>query len=190
MIVVPPDETKQEFWSGGRTRELFLFPPESSYEKRNFSFRLSSATIEASPSVFTPLRGYMRNTLILEGMLQLRHEGHYQRTLKKFDQDEYDGTWTTHSEGKSTNLNLMTSPDFKGSMTGITLEKGTRKRIQHASARFSFLYIHQGVLRMNSPDQLFQSGTLLGIERGRSFQIEAQANCELVIVHVFQEKTP
>lgn len=189
MIVVPPENTKQKFWSGGSTRELFIFPRDTVYEKRNFDFRLSIATIETSPSIFTPLPGYLRNTLILDGMLKLAHEGHRQRTLNKFGVDEYDGAWITRSEGKSTNLNLMTTPSFRGSMKGITLIKGTAKLIPCTSS-FTFLYIHQGVIRLSTQDQPFLCGTLLGMETGNTIQIEAEEDCELAIVSVSQVYAP
>jgi environmental stress-induced protein Ves len=37
-------------WSGGETTELFISPEGSSYKKRDFDFRLSTATVEVNQS--------------------------------------------------------------------------------------------------------------------------------------------
>ena len=40
-------------WSGGKTKELAIYPPKCRYADRDFIFRLSSATVELDESDFT-----------------------------------------------------------------------------------------------------------------------------------------
>ncbi|MGV7830009.1 HutD family protein, partial [Mycobacterium kansasii] len=61
----------QSTWSGGKTTELFLFPPEANYQRRVFDYRISSATIEEQYSMFTVLPGYNRLLMPLEGSVTL-----------------------------------------------------------------------------------------------------------------------
>lgn len=60
-------EYREKLWDGGKTREIFIYPQESSYEEQNFIFRLSQATIEGEESHFTPLPDYNRTLMVLEG---------------------------------------------------------------------------------------------------------------------------
>ena len=66
-------------WAGGSTCELYLYPETGSYERRDFLFRLSSASIEQDGAPFTPLPGVVRHLLLLEGTLQLQKAGEADR---------------------------------------------------------------------------------------------------------------
>ncbi len=96
-------------WAGGTTTQLAIFPENADYSKRNFLFRISTATVETEESEFTNLPGVSRIIMILDGTLWLNHEGHYSKTLQKFDTDLFDGSWKTSSKGKVTDFNLMTT---------------------------------------------------------------------------------
>ena len=58
-------------WSGGSTTELFIYPPTSNYESRNFDFRISSATVEIEQSNFTKLPEISRQLMVLKGIGKL-----------------------------------------------------------------------------------------------------------------------
>jgi hypothetical protein len=45
--------------------------------------------------------------MVLEGQMELTHEGIRSINLMPFDQDEFDGAWTTRSLGKCVDFNLM-----------------------------------------------------------------------------------
>lgn len=94
-------------WSGGSTKELYIFPENSFYGERNFNFRLSIATTESEESTFTSLPNVNRFLSILDGELFIEHENRYSRTLSKFEIENFDGGWVTKSRGKVTDFNLM-----------------------------------------------------------------------------------
>lgn len=100
-------------WSGGKTTELFIYPENSLFSERNFDFRISSATINVENSDFTSLPNYNRLLAILEGKLEIIHEGKYSKLLKQFDTDQFHGSWNTSSIGKVRDFNVIYSDQFE-----------------------------------------------------------------------------
>lgn len=111
-------------WSGGTTTELLIYPSGSSYSERSFKWRLSSAKVEASESVFTSLPGITRHIMVTEGQIVLEHENHYKKVLDTFQQDCFMGDWETVSRGKATDFNLMLAQGFSGSLEVCFLKAG------------------------------------------------------------------
>ncbi len=100
-------------WSGGKTSELFIYPKNSLFSERNFDFRISSATIDVENSDFTSLPNYNRLLAILEGKLEIIHEGKYSKLLQQFDIEEFHGSWNTSSIGKVRDFNVIYSDQFE-----------------------------------------------------------------------------
>jgi environmental stress-induced protein Ves len=70
------------------------------FASRNFNLRISKAVVETEESTFTPLDGVSRTLMVLEGELQLEHQGHHKSKLKPFMIDRFEGGWTTRSRGR------------------------------------------------------------------------------------------
>lgn len=109
-------------WAGGTTTQLAIFPENAIYSNRDFLFRISTAKVEAEESGFSSLPGVSRVIMILDGTLLLKHEGHYAKTLQKFDTDLFDGSWKTNSKGKVTDFNLMTTSQATGKLFSRILQ--------------------------------------------------------------------
>ena len=62
-------------WDGGETFEYFIYPAKSSYAKRDFLFRISSANIAKVPSDFTRFEKYQRFLVMLDNDLELVRNG-------------------------------------------------------------------------------------------------------------------
>lgn len=116
---------KTSTWTGGETREFFIFPLESSYLERNFEFRISSATIEVVESDFTALPAYERLLVVLEGELELDHENQYTNQLKPLDSDSFSGSWKTKSLGKARDFNVIFAENWRLSHEIIQTNKTT-----------------------------------------------------------------
>jgi len=58
--LITKEQQKTSKWSGGTTTQLAIYPEDADYGKRNFTWRLSTATVEAAESVFTSLPGIDR----------------------------------------------------------------------------------------------------------------------------------
>lgn len=110
---------KTTAWSGGTTTELAIYPKAANYKQGNYLGRLSTATVDVEASLFSPLPGISRALLLLEGRMTLGHEGHYERELKPFDQDRFDGGWTTHSQGRGRDFNLMCALGAEGELAAL-----------------------------------------------------------------------
>ena len=121
ITFIRKEEQKTTVWSGGTTTELALYPPGAEYAKRNFIWRLSSATVETAVSTFTPLTGIRRTLLLLAGEMELEHAGQHTIKLHPFDQDSFLGNWRTTSRGIATDFNLMLAGDCDGSLSVLSV---------------------------------------------------------------------
>ncbi|NNU76594.1 HutD/Ves family protein [Clostridium estertheticum] len=127
--IIKKEQYKTSKWSGGTTTELCIYPRDSLYVDRNFKWRLSSAKVEVEESIFTSLPGIARIIMIIEGEILLKHEGHHNAVLKRFEQDNFNGEWTTTSFGKVIDFNLMMAQDYNGKLESIFFNKGETKDI-------------------------------------------------------------
>jgi len=103
-------------WACGTTSELYIYPESSFYAEGNFSFRVSTATVDADESIFTKLPGIKRHLMLLEGELTLSHTDHHSIKLSPLEKDFFMGDWDTKSEGKCIDFNLMTAVGYAGAL--------------------------------------------------------------------------
>jgi hypothetical protein len=127
--IIRKDQYKTSEWSGGTTTELYIHPKGSIYSGRDFKWRLSSAVVEVEHSTFTTLQGISRLIMVIEGEVDLCHEGHHKAHLKAYEQDSFNGDWETTSFGKVTDFNLMLAKGYKGRLEYISLNKDEFKNI-------------------------------------------------------------
>lgn len=172
-------------WSGGTTTELFIFPPDASYQERNFVFRLSTARIEIEKSTFTSLPGVTRKIMILDGEIRINHQNHYAKTLRKFDVDTFEGDWKTTSVGRCTDFNLMTTEKIKVDLTAAVIEENQHLDYPvEAEWNWVFIYLYSGQINIHLHHDFFtlNSGILLVISNLVSsvLQIKGVKRSELV----------
>ena len=142
-------------WTGGTTTELAIYPKEASYNDRNFLFRISTAKIETEESTFTKLPGVSRKLMILDGEIKIEHTGHYTKTLKKFDQDSFDGNWNTKSFGKAVDFNLMTTGSTEGEIDVFIMDKN--KEIKHTINSYIYsIYIYSGKVNVSCKHKIYE----------------------------------
>ncbi|WP_312701872.1 HutD family protein [Sedimentibacter sp.] len=121
--LITEDEYITTAWSGGKTTQLFIYPEEADYSRRNFKFRLSSATVESEKSEFTKLEGVYRFITPLDGRLKLTHDHIQYIDLKPFEVYEFDGNKDTVSFGKVRDFNLMLRSGAEGKLDSICINK-------------------------------------------------------------------
>lgn len=119
--LIKKEAQKTSLWSGGTTTELCISPRSAEYSKRNFNWRLSSAVVELEESTFTSLPGVDRHIMIIEGEMDLRHEGHYNLHLSPYQKDFFKGDWVTNSKGRVRDFNLMLANGYKGNIDSIRI---------------------------------------------------------------------
>ena len=69
------DELSHNRWSGGVTTQLAIWPEGADYGARRFDWRISTAIVEDEKSVFTALPGIHRLLMILDGEIEVTHNG-------------------------------------------------------------------------------------------------------------------
>lgn len=112
------DELTHSRWSGGVTTQLAIWPEGADYGARRFDWRISTAVVEDEKSVFTPLPGIHRLLMILDGEIEVTHEGTKKISMKPLaDVDEFEGGWETVSVGRCVDFNLMTAGGYRGTMS-------------------------------------------------------------------------
>jgi uncharacterized protein len=182
-------------WSGGKTTQLWIYPPESAYANRDFEIRLSSATVEVEESDFTALPGFHRKLMILEGEITIFHEHQYSKNLKILESDSFSGSWKTRSVGQCVDFNVMNCDKYLSEIEGFNLNSGENKRLRFSNdCVFQFVYLHFGDARL-----LFAEGRELALREGdlieikdleflekdeMSFEILADTFCRLITVEI------
>ncbi|MFM1916465.1 MAG: hypothetical protein RLZZ531_2134 [Bacteroidota bacterium] len=157
----PAQHFQAKAWANGTTTELVKYPLESDFLKRDFIFRISTATVEAEESTFSDFSGLTRILMILEGSLTLIHEGRYQKHLVPYDQDTFDGGWSTRSIGKVRDFNVMFNEQARGELQVFQLQSNTSETVSVAHKRI-ILFVHTG--RFLVGELLLETGSVLYIE--------------------------
>lgn len=174
-------------WSGGKTTELFIFPPEASFKSQNYDIRLSTASVENNESTFTPLPNVDRTLMVLDGELALHHKGHHKSRLKKFDIDCFKGDWLTSSKGTCVDFNLMLKNNLEGDLNYVKFDGGEHKIYGLNDAdTFSFVYLLNGALSVQTEKGVFilEKENLLILEHMRRVRFSSINPSEFLIIKV------
>ena len=108
-------------WSGGKTKQLYLSPPTGHYSKRDFDYRLSTATVELAESQFSDLSGFHRILMSLDHTLHLHNANQQEETvLAPFTPYFFEGSDSITSRGTCTDFNLIYSDHYQGQMIAIS----------------------------------------------------------------------
>lgn len=110
---------KKTLWASGESTEIYLYPEYGDFGKRDFTWRVSTATVTEETSNFTALSGIKRWIMPLDSQLKLKHSNNlrsiFEITLKPFQPHGFRGDWDTICLGKATDFNLM----FKDNAHGL-----------------------------------------------------------------------
>lgn len=169
--VLKKTDYKVSDWSGGKTEQIFIYPPEGDYAKRQFQARISSATVLDQESDFTFLEGTKRFITILSGKMCLTLGGRVV-DLAFGDVLEFSGEEPVHCVGQATDFNLM----LKGA-DGVMETVNTGKRVLVTNNEQMFVYAHVDT------SLLFEDGQVLEITKGDCAHISGEntsfsAKCE------------
>ncbi|MCL2381904.1 MAG: HutD family protein [Treponema sp.] len=171
-------------WSGGSTTQLFLYPSSASYAARDFQIRISSATVEQTPSAFTSLPGYHRVLMPLSAPLKLVFENHGEAERGPFEPVEFEGEWNTVSFGLCTDIGIMLAAGWRGSLKAI----GSGK--YECATGFAGVYaLTDGVkASVTGEDHTLMQGDFLLLEMDTAGELEmsAQTKDAAILARVFR----
>ena len=116
--IVKPEDFVVTQWSGGLTTQFAIYPEESTLAKRDFDWRVSSASFTTSSSQFSDFYGYQRYIIALQGELFVSHENLYKRTLFPYDVEYFYGKWTTNSNNSldCIDFNFIVKEDMQANL--------------------------------------------------------------------------
>lgn len=150
-------------WSGGKTKQLYLSPPTGHYGKREFDYRLSTATVELAESQFSDLSGFHRILMSLDHTLHLHNANQQEETvLAPFTPYFFEGSDSITSRGTCTDFNLIYSDHYQGQMLAISdrEELSQDETIQFIYALSDLMVTGTGLSSLN-----LETGQLLIVEK-------------------------
>ena len=150
-------------WSGGKTKQLYLSPQTGHYGKREFDYRLSTATVELAESQFSDLSGFHRILMSLDHTLHLHNASRQEETvLAPFTPYFFEGSDSITSRGTCTDFNLIYSDHYQGQMLAISdgQELSQDEAIQFIYALSDLMVTGTGLPSLN-----LETGQLLIVEK-------------------------
>ena len=165
-------DSKASVWSGGLTYEYIIYPETASYADRDFVFRISSATIEQEPSVFTKFKGYYRYLVMLDNCLDVEVNKE-KRVYEKYEIMEFNSDDEVTSYTKGIDFNWMVSEKVRHHQLQITTGN------QNCNAQILILFsLHTTVIKINENSYHLKPYDLLVIENPKK---------ENIILHLSNE---
>ena len=165
--IIKKEGQKTNKWSGGETTQLYIYPENSSYENKDFKWRISSANVESEKSTFTKLPNIQRKLMVIDGELILKHKNHNEVKLNKFEVDSFSGDWDTISYGKAIDFNLMTNKDCIGELEYIKIELDIDIKSKEILSKNNYRYEVNSFYSLNGEfDILLESGKILTVDKG------------------------
>ncbi len=119
--IIKSDSFKRSEWTGGTTTEFYISPEGADFKKREFDFRISSASFTSTESSFSDFTGFKRFILPLKGTLKLKHEGEHEASLEPYRVDVFNGSWSTYSWNSldCIDFNFIASEKYKSNLQVI-----------------------------------------------------------------------
>lgn len=155
---LPKKDSKASIWSGGLTYEYMIYPETASYGDRDFTFRISSATIEEVPSEFTKFKSYHRYLVMLDNSLDIELNKE-KKVYEKYKIIEFNSDDDVTSYTKGIDFNWMVSEKIshhKLKTTNIS---------ENSNAQIILLFsLDASVIRINEKSYDLEPHDLLVIE--------------------------
>lgn len=166
-------------WSGGITKQIYIYPSEAIFSNHDFIYRVSSAEVELEQSNFTFFENYTRYILSLDNPLEIVHNNQKALKLEPLQVHEFRGDDETISYGKCSDFNLMVNKDYQGRIGVIKTD------IIDFDSGHTIIYAFSGAvsLEIDSKEQLIEGNTALVIKSIDPISIKALKNAA-VYAHV------
>lgn len=128
IYTISKDSVKPAIWDGGETYEYFIHPINSSYQNKDFQFRVSYATINKVPSIFTKFGNYDRFLVMLGGDLKISRNS-FSESYNEHEVFNFDSNDEIKSFSKGRDFNLMVSKNItKANVEILDTEINSNKR--------------------------------------------------------------
>ncbi|MDF2909352.1 MAG: hypothetical protein K0Q56_232 [Sporolactobacillus laevolacticus] len=162
-------------WGGGETTEIFIYPENGDYHLREFGFRISSATVTQSESLFSNLPGFYRYLMPISGNIELNFNGSStNKILSPFELADFDGGIATKSYGKCRDFNLMINKEqgWSGQVELIT-----EPSIKQENKLFTGYFTLEGKAKLEDSTD----GLSLVLNEGDFLMIKSKSDFEMSV---------
>lgn len=124
--VIHKDDVLRGTWSGGTSAQYYICPEDAVMWERNFTFAVSSATVDLEESTFTYYGGCDRVIMSLEKDYTLIHDEDDVYPLHPYEPHAFTGEQVTKSVGTYRDFNLIMKRDLCcGEMSSMLLTPGS-----------------------------------------------------------------
>ncbi len=190
--VMHKNEFERNRWSGGVTTELAIWPEEANYPAGPFTWRLSTARVEAEETLFTALPGKKRVLMLLDGAIRLEHENHHSVDLEPYQMDTFAGDWKTRSFGKGTDFNLMMDDTCFGELMHLTIPSGASFNVAlQSEGEFDRYYtmVTEAYYCLGGQAKVqFANGYMVHIQRGDLLSYYSHVDGDKVSFKIFNDQ--
>lgn len=173
--ILKTSDYKTSHWSGGTTTQILIYPEGSTLEKRDFVFRVSSATCGDGLNKFSDFTGYNRYITSLDKDLLLINKGE-EKLLKPYEILFFDGEDDTASNSAVRDFNLIIEKGVTGSLRSESILGGVTLKI---FGGVNLIYIPEGNLRATI------KGETINLEVGNSIL----AYDDEIVLETIEEET-
>lgn len=160
-------------WSGGETSQIYIDPPHASVAKKNFNYRISTATCEKQESVYTPYPGFWRYLTPLNREMTINEEGN-ESSLKPFEVYSFSGDHQVFSTGDVRDFNLIFRKGLEAKMYSVC-----DRELSYCAPCKAIIFKFDGDSTLNG--EMFESFCAVELERGEEICLEGKGR------HIFCE---
>lgn len=161
----PKKDCTAAIWSGGLTYEYLIYPETANYSDRDFTFRISSATIEKVPSEFTKFKGYHRYLVMFDNGLDIEVNKE-KKVYEKYEIMEFNSDDEVTSYTKGIDFNWMVSEKIVHQKLEIANSN------QNCNAQIILLFsLHTTLIKINEKPYDLERYDLLVIENPKKENI-------------------
>ena len=197
VLHLAPDDARRVPWKNGRgvTEELALFPEHASFERGDFSWRISKAAVDAD-GAFSSFPGFERILVVTRGAgLVLTHGDEASRArLRALEPYRFSGDWSTEGalvRGPVSDFNVIFRRDVVEAEVEV-LRLGRRRALETADAAHVFAHALVGgvTARVTGEEEPFEldEGDSLWIRKARTteeFELAGSVEgCVVLLVRV------
>lgn len=177
-IKISKQHLSPSIWDGGKTYEYYIYPPEASYANKEFLFRISAASIEKEPSVFTRFENFQRFLVMLDNDLNIRRNDKVEHYSQQ-DVFVFDSNDEIISQSLGNDFNVMVSKSIAFSKVEILTE------FSQSIADFIFVFAKvETEIQINTQKITLEKDDLLVIENVSQQEISVKSQQEIICTFI------
>lgn len=177
-FIISKNSLQPSVWDGGKTYECFIYPPETTYAKRDFLFRISAASIEKIPSHFTRFENYQRFLVMLDNDLRIQRNSKKEH-FKKEEIFSFDSNDEIISQTLGNDFNLMVAKEKVTASVYLA-----KKDMQLKSSFLLFFALHEVQIKVNQNGFLLNPNDLLVIENDSNIILNTVLNASVICCEI------